>query len=102
MHLDESFNAGMFAINFVGAPGTHGAAITGVHGAGVKNTGGGLLVAGLTTELHIPKGRILTKGLLSMILAAGILAARTLLTGRTIKAHGATPKEHIICAPFTT
>lgn len=63
MHLQESVKAGILAISFVGAPGIHGAAITGVQGAGVKNTGGGRLVAGLATELHITKGGIFTKGI---------------------------------------
>ncbi len=63
MHLEASFKAGILAITFVGTPGTQGAEVTGVQGAGVKITGGGRLVAGLATELHIPKGGMFTMGL---------------------------------------
>jgi len=47
----------------VGDPIIHGEVVTGTQGAGVKNTGGGLFVAGFTTEEHIPKGMIFTMGL---------------------------------------
>ena len=82
-------------------PGTHGDAVAGTHGAGVKNTGGGLFVAGFAGLLHMAKGMILAMGMLSMIVAAGIVAI-TLLAGSTIMGTGAVPKEHINCAPAHT
>ena len=52
--------------------------------------------------MHIPKGIILTIGLLSIMVAAGLLVALTLFAGRTWKFEGATPKEHTNVAPATT
>ncbi len=91
----------MFSTRIFGIPGTHGAAMTGVQGAGVNRTGGGLFVAGLATELHIPKGGILAMGLLSMMFASGMVPAR--IFGRiTIIDEGETPKLHVIEAPMQT
>lgn len=91
----------MLSTSLVGTPGAHGAAITGVQGAGVNNTGGGLLVAGLATELHMPKGGMLATGLLSMILAIGAVPA--IMVGlMTMSAAGAVPKLHFIVAPIQT
>ena len=90
-------SAGLLAINTVGQPGAQGAAITGVQGWGLRTPGGKAAVAeataGLAMEVHIPKGSILTNGLLSIIVAAGIVAF-TLSVGRTIKVLGAIPKLH--------
>ncbi len=36
MHLEELFSAGILPISTVGDPGTHGAAVTGMQGIGVK------------------------------------------------------------------
>ena len=105
MHLDKSSSAGMFPISFVGVPGIHGAAVIGVQGIGVSTPKAAEVAeatAGLARERHIANPGMFTKGLLSMMLAAGMLAAKTLFTGRTINEPGAAPNEHIIIAPFTT
>jgi hypothetical protein len=74
MHFDIASSAGMLPIRQPEDPGAQGAAITGTQGAGVKSTGGGRFVAGFATLLHIAKGKMLVMGMLSMIVAAGIVA----------------------------
>jgi len=49
--------------------------------------------------MHTPKGLMFTIGLLSMMFAAGIFDALTIFAGKTDKAEGAAPKEHISIAP---
>lgn len=86
----------MFATNTVGEPGTHGADVTGTQGIGVSAPKAAAVAAatvGLAIELHIPNGRILTSGLLSIILAIG-MADMTRFIGRTINVLGAAPKLH--------
>ena len=105
MHLLVSFRAGMLAISAVGEPGTHGAAVTGTHGTGVgtpKAADVAAIKAGFVGALHIPKGRMFTIGLKSMMFAAGLPSTITRLAGRTISDDGATPKLHCIIAPMTT
>lgn len=82
----------------VGEPGAQGAAVTGMQGIGVNTPRAAAVAAatmGFAGELHMPKGKTLTMGLLSIMLAIGI-AVITRLAGRTIKALGATPKLHCI------
>ena len=70
------FNAGRLPSMTVGAPVSHGAGVSGVHGTGVgtpKAAAVAATKAGLVGDMHIPKGMMLTIGLLSMILAAGWL-----------------------------
>ena len=55
---------------------------------------------GFAILVHIPNGRILIKGLLSMILAHGV-GASVLAVGKTIKVEGAAPKVHCVAAPIT-
>ena len=104
MHFDVLFSAGILAICTVGEPGAHGAATTGTHGIGVSAP---MLAAvaeatvGLARELHMPKGMMFTKGLLSMMLAAGA-PAMTRLTGRTTSELGLLPKLHCRFAPAHT
>lgn len=57
---------------------------------------------GLAILLHIANGRIFTIGLLSVIVAAGILEHMTFLSGNTIKGVGAAPNGHCSIAPHTT
>ncbi len=97
IHLLELFSAGLLPIITVGEPGTQGAEVTGMQGWGVKTPLAAVVAAatwGLANELHMPKGMIFFIGMLSMIVAAGILVALTRFSGVTIKALGATPKEH--------
>ena len=58
-----SFSAGWLFTVTEDDPGAQGVTVFGTQGAGVKRTGGGLLVAGLVGLLHIPNGGIFTFGL---------------------------------------
>jgi hypothetical protein len=71
MHINFEllFNAGILPINTVGEPGAQGATVLGTQGPGVKT--GPFQLVGFDGELHTPKGKILTMGLLSMMVAAG-------------------------------
>lgn len=92
---------GIPATRTVGEPGIHGAVVTGMQGMGVSTPIAAAVAAatvGFEGEMHIEKGRILTKGLLSMILAIGI-AVLTLFKGRTVNELGDTPKLHLSIAP---
>src|SRR3954468_9058475 len=102
INFEELFRAGMFPMRTVGAPTAQGAAVTGIHGIGVRTPRAAAVAAatmGFAMELHIPKGRTLTIGLLSMMLAAGTVAI-TRFAGSTDSALGATPKLHCIMAPM--
>ena len=85
----------------VGLPGAHGALVFGTQGAGVKKTGGGRLVAGFATELHIPKGGIFALGLLSMMVAVGAEVI-TVVCALATSEEGAVPKVHSMLAPVHT
>jgi hypothetical protein len=104
INVDESFKAGIFPIKTVGAPTIHGAVVTGMQGIGVIAPAAAAVAAatmGFDVELHWPKGRILTKGLLSMMLASGVVPV-TRLAGNTDNALGAVPKLHCSMAPMQT
>jgi hypothetical protein len=101
MHFDELFRAGILDTSTVGDPGAHGAAVTGIQGIGVRAPSAAavaLTTAGLPMELHIPKGRIFTIGLLSMMLAIG-MEVTTRFAGSTINVPGTNPNEHCRVAP---
>jgi hypothetical protein len=105
MHLLLLFKAGKFAIITVAEPGVQGAGITGVQGIGVNTPNAAAVAAataGLAGDLHIAKGGMFTKGLLSIILAAGLFSAMVLLAGKTTNVLGATPIVHINPAPIFT
>ena len=75
INLEELLRAGIFPMRTVGDPGTQGAGVTGTQGIGVKTPRAAAVAAataGLASELHIPKGKMFTMGLLSMILASGV------------------------------
>ena len=66
IHLEVLSSAGMFAINTVGAPGTQGAIVIGIHGIGVSTPKAAAVAAatiGLAGELQTPNGIIFTIGL---------------------------------------
>jgi hypothetical protein len=89
----------------VGEPGVHGATATGMQGIGVNTPNAAAVAAataGFARDWHMPKGRTLTIGLLSMILATGPPEVITLLWGITIREDGAEPKEHDSMAPLHT
>lgn len=62
----------------VGAPGAHGAGITGTQGIGVRTPMAAAVAdatEGLAMLWHMPKGMMFTIGLLSMMFAAGMFPA---------------------------
>ena len=74
-----------------------------MQGMGVSTPSAAAVAAatiGLDGELHMPKGRTLTMGLLSMMLPPGGPPVMTLLAGKTISVPGATPKLHCSVAPM--
>lgn len=107
LHIQVSvfINAGWLDNMTFDFPGTQGDVVTGTQGIGV-NTPKAADVAeatvGLASELHIPKGRIFTIGLKSMMEALGILLVKIFLSGKTINEEGAIPKEHCKVAPMHT
>jgi len=103
MHLDALFKAGIPPTSTVGQPGIQGAIVIGIQGIGVKTPKAAAVAAatiGFAILVHIPNGRILIKGLLSMILAHGV-GASVLAVGKTISVEGAAPKVHCVAAPIT-
>ncbi len=105
IHLLELFRAGFLEISTVGEPGAHGAVVTGMQGCGVKTPDAAAVAAitmGLLGDEHMPKGIIFFIGILSMIVAAGILLAVTRFSGVTTILLGATPKLQASIAPMTT
>ena len=94
----------MFATRMVGLPGSHGAGVAGTQGIGVRIPSAAEVAAatvGLAGEEHIPNGIMLTMGVLSRMLAAGMVPAR--IVGRmTISEQGATPKLQVAIAPMQT
>jgi len=105
LSIQELLSAGILAIITVGLPGAHGVTVTGMQGIGV-NTPKAAVVAtatvGFAKDEHIANGKMFTIGILSMILAAGILLVTTLFCGNTTKEEGAAPKEQLIIAPIHT
>lgn len=101
INFELLLSAGMPAIRTVGEPGIQGAVVTGIQGMGVSTPIAAAVAAatvGFAGDVHIAKGMTLTKGLLSMILATGILVL-TLFMGRTVNEPGANPKLHFSIAP---
>jgi len=97
--------AGTPPIKTVGLPGAQGVTVAGTQGIGVSTPKAAFVAAatcGFAIEEHNPNGGIFTMGLLSMILAAGILLVNTRFCGSTISDDGATPKEQVIVAPKQT
>jgi hypothetical protein len=66
MHVETAVRAGIFPTNTVGDPGTHGVAVTGMQGMGVKTPiaeAVAAATAGLEGVIHTPKAGIFTRGL---------------------------------------
>jgi hypothetical protein len=105
IHLEVLSSAGKLLIVTVGAPGTQGEAVTGMHGMGVSTPSAAAVAAatsGLARLMHIPKGGIFAIGAKSMIVAAGM--PLTVVVGALVAMSdaGAAPNVHIIIAPMTT
>jgi hypothetical protein len=94
----------MLAIITVAEPGAHGAVVTGIQGMGV-NTPIAADVAdatiGLASDWHIPNGMIFAIGILSMMLAIGVVVF-TMFLGRTVRELGVVPKLHFSIAVLHT
>jgi hypothetical protein len=106
MHIsfEELLSAGILPSNTLGEPGNQGTKVMGTQGMGVKAPMAAMVATmtmGFMIDWHMPNGMTLTMGLLSMMLASGILV-KTLLIGMTIKAPGATPNGHFSSAPMQT
>jgi hypothetical protein len=106
LQVEVLVKAGSLLIKTFVDPGIQGITVAGTQGIGVKTPNLAMVPAmttGLAGELHIPKVGILTIGAKSIIVAAGILAAKTGGPfGITINEVGATPKEHCSIAPIQT
>ena len=65
IRVEVSFRAGWLPMSTVGAPGTHGAAVTGMHGAGVGTPSAAevaAITAGFDGAVHMPNGGIFFPG----------------------------------------
>jgi hypothetical protein len=105
MSVEVSFRAGIFPSITIDAPGAQGATVAGIHGIGASTPMAAEVAEatiGLARLVHIPNGMILTRGLLSMILAAGMLAVNIRFVGKTISELAARPKLHCRTAPEQT
>jgi hypothetical protein len=105
MSLDVLSSAGMLPSSTVGAPGAQGAGVIGMQGIGVNTPKAAVVAAatvGLARLVHTPNGMMFTMGLLSMMLAAGMLLVSILLSGKTTRVLGARPKLHCSIAPEQT
>src|SRR5580692_2578514 len=76
MHIncDVLSSVGKFARRTVGAPGTHGAGVFGMHGIGVRTPKAAAVAAatsGFAGDMHMPNGMMFTIGTWSMMLASG-------------------------------
>ena len=104
MSFDESLSAGKLEIITVSEPGAQGVAVFGTHGIGVSAPKAAAVAAatvGFAMLLHMPKGIMLTIGLLSIIVAAGIDAV-FVVVGTSMRLEGAAPKAHCSDAPLQT
>jgi hypothetical protein len=103
-NLLSLLRAAILPINTVGAPATQGATVAGIQGMGVRTPNAAAVAdvtVGFVMLLHKPNGKILTNGILSIILAAGI-STITGLTCNTTNVEGAVPKVHERTAPEVT
>ena len=84
----------MLPVSAIGAPGVHGATVTGVQVPGVSTPNAAAVwaaVIGLARLVHSPNGRTLANGLLSMIVATGMFSTRVRFSGVTMSVLGANP-----------
>jgi hypothetical protein len=104
LHIDPATSAGSLAQRVVGAIGVQGATITGTHGIGVNTPSAAAVAAatvGLDSDMHIPKGTMLTIGAMSMMVATGRPSTMALGT-TTFSVDGAIPNVQLVIAPATT
>ena len=104
-HFESDVNAFCPAISAPAAPGDQGAVTTGMHGIGVSTPIAAKVAAatcGFAWVLHIPKGAMLSMGMLSITVAAGTTPPLAMLVGNTVSVVGARPSLHLSLAPVTT
>jgi hypothetical protein len=105
MHWDDAVSAGTPPIVTFAEPGIHGAVIIGMHGCGVSAPMAAAVAAatcGFDGVVHIPNVAMFVIWW-SLIVAAGSGPPPAVtIAGTTTRAHGATPNEHMSCAPLTT
>jgi hypothetical protein len=104
MQVEVLLRAGMPPIMQVAEPGVHGEVVTGTQGIGVSTPRAAAVAeatAGFAMDMHMPKVGMFVIGMKSMMFAAGAVALVRFM-GRTFRAEGATPKEHIMTAPEVT
>src|SRR3984957_13096452 len=107
MHISVEVlsSVGMLPSSTVGAPGTQGATVAGIHGMGVRTPIAAAVAAatiGLAGDIHMPNGMMFTSGMLSMMFASGTSSVMTRLVGNTTSELGAIPMVHIMVAPMQT
>lgn len=95
LHINvlSSLSAGILPIKIVGLPTTQGATVKGIQGIGVgtpKAAAVADITVGLTTLVHMAKGKTLSIATLSTIFAAGI-STITLLVDSVTNVEGAVP-----------
>jgi hypothetical protein len=81
----------------VGAPGTQGEIVTGMHGIGVGTPNAAAVAAatdGFAGDIHMPNGMMFTSGTWSMMFASGCSAVFTRLMGSTVRLLGVIPMLH--------
>jgi hypothetical protein len=101
MRLAVLLIVGIAPTSTVGHGGTHGANVMGIHGIGVRIPEAAAVAAatiGFAKDIHVPKGIIFTKGIPSIMVAAGIIIEIVRLIGSTISTPGAEPKGHLSMA----
>lgn len=104
-NTDVLSRAGVLPIKTVGAPGVHGEKVIGTQGWGdsiPSIADVAAATAGLARDTHMPNGMIFTPGMWSMMVAACKPPDTTRFVGKTPRAEGATPKEHVSMAPWHT
>jgi hypothetical protein len=104
MHFDVLSSIGCPPSNTVGAPGTHGAEVTGMQGIGVSTPIAAAVAAatsGFAGDMHMPNGAMFTIGTWSMMFAANWLLICVRLMGSTDNTEGAIPIVHMSCAVMT-
>jgi hypothetical protein len=76
-----------------------------MHGIGVNTPQAAAVAAatvGFASDMHIPNGMMLTRGVWSFMFASGTSCVVTRFIGSTTSELGATPKLHCIIAPMQT
>ena len=104
MHFDVLSSIGCPPSITVGAPGTQGAEVTGMHGIGVSTPNAAAVAAatvGFAGDMHMPNGPMFTIGTWSMMFAANWPLICVRLMGSTDNAEGAIPIVHMSCAVMT-